>query len=133
MHEHFSYMEIEYWMSLTLKDLGTAGEAYVCSYLENAGFSIFKKNWRTPYAEIDIVATKGRQILIAEVKTRFIRSKNKPLISQLGVLQRRRLVKAAHWVWCKNRRVYPEFRCVLFVVTKCGIETVNLPLLYDHT
>jgi Holliday junction resolvase-like predicted endonuclease len=122
----------EDWLSLTPKLYGAYGETLVCSVLEQNGFIIHKRNWRTPFAEIDFVAKRGSLLLIGEVKTRFQRVKNRPLSRELAFWQRQRLARAATWVWFKERRQFSEFACLLFIVTKCGIKTVNLPLLYDQ-
>jgi putative endonuclease len=54
--------------------LGGWGEAVAADYLGEQGFTIFERNARTPYGEIDLVACKespeGRLMLFVEVKTR---------------------------------------------------------------
>ena len=50
---------------------GKLGESYAAKYLSQKGYEILKTNYRTPFAEIDIVAkdTDGT-ICFVEVKTR---------------------------------------------------------------
>ena len=45
------------------------GEERSCKYLEEKGYSIIERNWRTRYGEIDIIAEKGETIVFFEVKT----------------------------------------------------------------
>ena len=52
------------------KQLGERGETRAAEYLENAGYCIVYRNYRTPYAEIDIVAEKDGTLAFVEVKTR---------------------------------------------------------------
>lgn len=52
------------------KELGTAGEEFAENYLALDKFRILKKNYRTRFGEIDIIALKGRTVYFFEVKTR---------------------------------------------------------------
>ena len=52
------------------KLLGRQGEQLVYSYLKNNGFKILEKNYKTPFGEADIIATKMDVIYFVEVKTR---------------------------------------------------------------
>lgn len=51
--------------------LGQKGEDITASFLRKKGFIIFKRNFRSRFGEIDIIAEKGDLILFVEVKTRF--------------------------------------------------------------
>lgn len=57
-----------------LKSLGTKGEDFACSLLENKGYQIIDRNYRTRFAEIDIIAIEQRKhastLVFVEVKTR---------------------------------------------------------------
>jgi putative endonuclease len=65
-------------MSEARQSLGRWGESIAARYLESQGYTIFERNARTPYGEIDIVAnqtevgTSGSDTLTVfiEVKTR---------------------------------------------------------------
>ncbi len=52
------------------KELGSAGEDFAENYLALDKFSILKKNYRTRFGEIDIIALKGGTVYFFEVKTR---------------------------------------------------------------
>ena len=49
---------------------GTEGEQLACRYLEQQGMEVLERNWRHGRHELDIVARDGRELVIAEVKTR---------------------------------------------------------------
>jgi putative endonuclease len=49
---------------------GQRAEMAVAEYLTHDGYSIRQLNWKTSYAEIDIVAQKGNTIFFVEVKFR---------------------------------------------------------------
>lgn len=49
---------------------GRAGEDRACAYLVAQGFRVLSRNWRTTAGELDIVAVRGRLLVVVEVKTR---------------------------------------------------------------
>jgi len=51
-------------------DLGRAGEDRAEEHLRVHGYRILDRNWRCPSGEIDIVAERGRELVVVEVKTR---------------------------------------------------------------
>ncbi len=50
--------------------IGHRAEQAVANHLEQAGFSIIDRNWRTRTCEIDIIARKNSRIYFVEVKFR---------------------------------------------------------------
>jgi len=51
---------------------GTVGEAVARAYLESCGYLILTQNWHAGrWGEIDIVASKGDELVFVEVKTRY--------------------------------------------------------------
>ncbi len=50
--------------------LGEKGEELAAGYLASEGYEIVERNWRYDRWEIDIIARKGHQLCIVEVKTR---------------------------------------------------------------
>ncbi len=48
--------------------LGMQAETAVCEHLQKAGFTILDRNWRRPWGELDIVASKQAVIHFIEVK-----------------------------------------------------------------
>lgn len=50
--------------------LGKAGEDAAVAYLEGNDYTICHRNWRKDRLELDIVATKGGELIVVEVKTR---------------------------------------------------------------
>ena len=60
---------------------GRLGEKLAREYLTNAGYTILNQNERTPYGEIDIIATQDDVYIFVEVKTRRSKSLGPPEIS----------------------------------------------------
>ena len=54
--------------------IGNIGEAAVCRYLEERGYTIRERNFCVRGGEIDIIAQKGEEICFVEVKTRRVGS-----------------------------------------------------------
>jgi len=49
---------------------GAWGELFAARYLRDSGFEIVAANYRSRFGEIDIVASDGKHLVFAEVKTR---------------------------------------------------------------
>jgi len=52
------------------KKLGAKGEKTARKYLKRHGWKIIKKNYVSPFGEIDIIVRKGEVMAFVEVKTR---------------------------------------------------------------
>ncbi len=52
------------------KLLGKRGERLAEQYLKKQGYTLVKRNYKTPYGEADLVFTQGDEIVFVEVKTR---------------------------------------------------------------
>lgn len=61
--------------------LGKWGEKAAEKYLQDKGYEIISKNYRTPYGEIDIICSYMRNLIFVEVKTRKSKSFGHPEIS----------------------------------------------------
>ncbi|HSW68113.1 MAG TPA: YraN family protein [Bacteroidales bacterium] len=53
-------------------ELGSSGEGIARDYLSRNGYDILETNWRSGKYEIDLIARIGKQLVIAEVKTRCV-------------------------------------------------------------
>ena len=69
------------------QSLGRWGEAFAAEYLSQQGYTILEHNARTPYGELDLVASQGEMLVFIEVKTRASRSLGPPEISVTPVKQ----------------------------------------------
>lgn len=59
---------------LTKTELARAGENLAAQYLENKGYSVIIRNFRTKTGEIDIIVEKDQHLIFVEVKTRSYHS-----------------------------------------------------------
>ena len=51
-------------------DTGREGEEIAKDYLKKRSYNILQTNWRWHHFELDIIAEKGNELVIVEVKTR---------------------------------------------------------------
>lgn len=82
-------------------ETGMKGEEIAKKYLIEKGYSVLETNWRSGPHEIDIIAKKGFNLVIVEVKTR----KGKPLVEPeeaVDMNKQRLLIKAANKYICLN-------------------------------
>ncbi|MFL7869567.1 MAG: YraN family protein [Anaerolineales bacterium] len=84
-------------MSSRNQKVGAWGESVAAEHLERRGYEIVTRNVRTPYGEIDIVATKDGYIVFVEVKTRTSSSLGPPEISVTPRKQEHMLAAAEHY------------------------------------
>jgi len=49
---------------------GSLGEQLACRFLVEHGYAVLERNWRQARHELDIIAQKGKELIIVEVKTR---------------------------------------------------------------
>ena len=50
-------------------DKGKAAEDHVEALLRKRDYSLLRKRWKTPYAEVDLLMGNDRELLLVEVKT----------------------------------------------------------------
>lgn len=57
-------------------EVGKWGEQLVIDKLITEGFTIMEHNWKLNHLEVDIIASRGEEIIFVEVKTRRNASEN---------------------------------------------------------
>jgi len=50
---------------------GKIGEEIAKEFLKNKGYEIIEQNYRTKYAEIDLLAKKNQELILVEVRTKI--------------------------------------------------------------
>ena len=85
------------------QDLGRYGEDRAASYLQERGYEIIDRNWRSQVGEIDLVAKERDRLVFIEVKTRSGSGFGHPFeaITANKVARMRRLVSD----WCVAKQV----------------------------
>ncbi|MDR0982532.1 MAG: YraN family protein [Culturomica sp.] len=57
-------------MRVNKKSTGNKGEDVALTYLENCGYRLLARNWRTGHKEVDLIFEGEEMIVVVEVKTR---------------------------------------------------------------
>ena len=83
-------------------ELGRAGEIRAADYLGVHGYDILDRNWRCRQGEIDLVARRGTELAIVEVKTRRSLAFGHPF-EAIDARKRARLWRLAH-AWIADHR-----------------------------
>lgn len=65
-------------MNSLKQEVGKIGENSACEYLQQKGYLIIERNYRSKGGEIDIIIQKANRIIFVEVKTRVGDSKGRP-------------------------------------------------------
>lgn len=81
-------------MSDINKILGDAGENFAAKYLEERGYKIIARNYRTDFAEIDIIAELDDEIIFVEVKTRSNTRRGLPA-EAVNLRKQKKIIEAA--------------------------------------
>jgi len=88
---------------------GKQGEIIAVDYLKEKGYRILEQNWHNHHQEIDIIAAKGNELVIVEVKCRT----GSPLVEPYAAVNRNKqnlLIKAANaYIQRKNMDMETRF------------------------
>ncbi|HAM39692.1 MAG: YraN family protein [Elusimicrobia bacterium RIFOXYC2_FULL_34_12] len=103
--------------------IGKHGEKIAEEFLENTGYKIISKNYRTIFGEIDIIARKDNTIIFVEVKTR---SGNKYGVPQLAVnkYKQKHLARAAI-AFIKRNSLNSDYRFDIIAIINDKIEHIQ--------
>ncbi len=89
----------------TRQRIGRWGEEQAAGYLARHGFEILEKNLRTPYGEIDLLASQGKTLVFVEVKTRTSMTFGTPETSITPRKQEHMVAAAQAYL-----QLHPEYR-----------------------
>jgi putative endonuclease len=82
------------WTSISDSEYGRLAETIACWSLRARGYSIVARNVRVCGREVDVVARRGRTLVVCEVKARRSGRRGRPE-EMVGARQGRRLLEAA--------------------------------------
>ncbi len=94
---------------MNTKRIGNRGEEEAAAYLEQKGYVILERQYRTPLGEIDLIARDGRTLAFVEVKTRRNERFGSPS-SAVGWEKQRRIIRAAMWYMNQRQGDVPPCR-----------------------
>jgi len=102
-----------------MNTLGKDGENIAADFLEKNGLSIIRKNYRTVFGEIDIIAKDREVIVFVEVKTRADDSFAHPF-EAVNQKKREKIRKAALCFMKGQKREFPARFDVLSITSYRG-------------
>ena len=96
-------------------ETGKNGEAIAVKYLQDNGYQILEQNWHNHHQEIDVIAAKGNELVIVEVKCRT----GTPLVEPYAAVNRNKqnlLIKAAN-AYIQRKNINMETRFDIISIT----------------
>ena len=107
-------------------ETGKNGETIAFQYLRDKGYLILEQNWHNHHQEIDIIATKGNELVIVEVKCRT----GTPLVEPYAAVNRNKqnqLIKAANaYIQRKNMNMETRFDVISITLgQEVGIDHIE--------
>jgi putative endonuclease len=106
------------------KNIGIIGESLAEAILINRGYYIIRKNYTCPYGEIDIIASKDKNLSFVEVKTRSTNMYGSP--SEAVDRRKQRLIKnAAKYFLSSNKKYYENIDFQVIEVTANHIKNLE--------
>ena len=103
---------------MTHIELGTKGEKIAENYLQSLGYEILETNYRASYAEVDIVAKDGNQIVFIEVKTRTYDYYGQP--EEFVTRRKQQLMSFAAAIYCEDINHEGEIRFDIMAIILQG-------------
>ena len=88
---------------------GFFGEEIAVNYLKSLNYQIIRRNYYTPYGEIDIIAKERECYIFVEVKLRRSKAYGHPL-EQLPQKKRERLIQSAQLYLEENKITKCDWR-----------------------
>jgi len=106
---------------------GKIGETMALAWLQKHGYAILFTNWRSRHLEIDVIATKGDEIVFVEVKTRYSQNWGAPW--EAVNAKKRRLILSAADVFMRSGycSLEPRFDILSILVSGGEADVVHIP------
>jgi len=91
------------------REIGMLGEGIALKFLEDKGYKIKCRNFRTPFGELDIVAKHKGSLVFIEVRTRSTSSLGPPVLSVTRIKQIH-IIRNALFYLKRYGRAYADWR-----------------------
>ncbi|MBF0201129.1 MAG: YraN family protein [Desulfamplus sp.] len=109
--------------------LGAQSEDEVCRFIEARGYLVLERNYRTRFAEIDIIAHHGDTLVFIEVKSRSSMHRGSPA-EAVGIAKQKKITAGA-MQYIRERsmgdiRMRFDVATLIWMGGKCHVE------LYPH-
>ncbi len=109
---------------MNTRSIGNDGENRAVKFLQDKGYSIIDRNWRTRTGEIDIIAYKNETIVFIEVKT-LPNGTIDMIKRELNYQKQQRILKTSKRFLLNHRQYSNSYvRYDVIVIDMPGFETV---------
>lgn len=112
-------------VSRTNQDTGKLGERIAEKFLISRRFLILKKNFSTPFGEIDLVAKDGNFTVFVEVKTRTSEEFGSP-VSAITKAKQKRILKNCQFYLNKYRLYDRPCRIDIIGINLCKLGEMKI-------
>jgi len=107
-------------------ELGRWGEEQAAEYLQEQGYEIIERDWKSGHHDLDIIARDGQALVIVEVKTRRNRLFGSP--EEAVDYKKRQSLQRAMNHYVKSHRTYGQMRFDIISV----VGTIGCKPEIDH-
>jgi putative endonuclease len=111
-------------MASSRRAYGDFGERLAAQWYERHGYDVLARNWRCREGEIDLVARKGRVLVVCEVKARRSEAFGGGFEAVTATKQARLRRLAARWL-AESRPGAVEVRFDVVAVTGARVEVLE--------
>jgi putative endonuclease len=82
------------------KTTGNRGESLACEFLQQKGYKILQRNYRSKWGEVDIIAKTNQTVVLVEVKTKTSNVYGEPweMVNSWKIEQVKKMGEA----WCRE-------------------------------
>ncbi|MBN2147268.1 MAG: YraN family protein [Anaerolineales bacterium] len=101
------------------KSLGAWGERIAARLLQSQGYAILEQNVRTPYGEIDLIASRENVTVFVEVKTRASKTLGPPEIS-INARKRDHILASVAYYMQQHTQSGTDWRIDVITVQRLG-------------
>lgn len=106
---------------LSGRDVGTLAERMAENYLQERGYEILQRNFRTKLGEIDLIAKKGEMLIFVEVKGKANSYEIDPE-EKVNPHKQQRIIKSAQIYCLKNSKIFSKIKNIRFDVIVVNLE-----------
>ena len=103
--------------------LGHDGEESVARWYRQTGYKILERNWRCFEGELDIIAQRGRTIVVCEVKSRRSARSMDPTLTITPTKQTK--VRTAAYRWLDEHRSSGRVRFDVALVVNGRVQVIE--------
>ena len=123
----FVKLEPKISSNLKKKDTGRRGEELALAWLQERGFRLLDRNWRSGHKELDLVMESAEHVHIVEVKTLTAPLLIQPFEKVDAAKQTRMVAAASNYIAARQVRKEVQFDVISVVLDGDQVEIEYIP------